>query len=184
MSLGFNPLGTTAIGGAESAQALPSISIVAAVPITASMSFGAPADITIAAVISTQASIDAVHGISAIVSVAIPVVASHNIAYGVALIGIASATTQAAASITVERYELRGEVRLGGVLVNRRVRAYLRSSGALLGESDTIVGTFSVHAGFAAAECYVTPIDMADGATDWLPPTANRIVGTLALDTA
>jgi hypothetical protein len=80
------------------------------------------------------------------------------------------------------RYELRGEVRLGGVLVNRRVRGYLRSSGALLGQADTVAGKFQVHAGFAEAECYVTPIDLDPDATDWLPPTANRVLSVLAED--
>lgn len=82
------------------------------------------------------------------------------------------------------RHELRGEVRLGGVLVNRRVRAYARDTGALLGEADTVAGKFRVHAGFAAIECYATPIDLSPGATDWLPPTANRILAVLASDTA
>lgn len=85
---------------------------------------------------------------------------------------------------TVLRYELRGEVRLSGILVNRRVRAYSRATGALLGEADTVVGRFHVPAGFAAAECYVTPIDLTEGANDWLPPTANRITSVLADDTA
>lgn len=89
-----------------------------------------------------------------------------------------------AALATVLRYELRGEVRLSGVLVNRRVRAYLRSTGALLGEVDTAVGRFCVPVGFAPAECYVIPIDLSEGATDWLPPTANRLLSVLALDTA
>lgn len=80
------------------------------------------------------------------------------------------------------RYELRGEVRLAGVLVNRRVRAYLRSSGAMVGEADTVAGRFAIHAGFAEAEHYVTPIDLDDDATDWLPPTANRVLSVLAED--
>lgn len=80
------------------------------------------------------------------------------------------------------RYELRGEVREGGVLVNRRVRAYLRSTGALVGEADTVVGKFNVPA-TSAAEHYITPIDLSEFAADWLPPTANRIVPVLAFDT-
>ena len=80
------------------------------------------------------------------------------------------------------RYELRGEVRLAGVLVNRRVRAYLRSTGAMVGEADTTAGRFAVHAGFAPAEHTVTPIDLSDDATDWQPPTANRVLSVLAED--
>lgn len=80
------------------------------------------------------------------------------------------------------RYELRGEVRLSGVLVNRRVRAYLRSTGAMVGEAETTAGRFAIHTGFAPAEHTVTPIDLSDDATDWLPPTANRVMSVLAED--
>lgn len=163
------------------------LGVVAIISVTAEASLDHTAvnvDIALSAYVDVLAVAEVAHGVAVAATAIIPVSSGQALDHGVALLGVASVTTQASASITVERYELRGEVRLGGVLVNRRVRAYLRSSGALLGESDTIVGTFSVHAGFAAAECYVTPIDMADGATDWLPPTANRIVGTLALDTA
>jgi hypothetical protein len=83
-----------------------------------------------------------------------------------------------------ERYEVRGEVREGGVLVNRRVRVYLRSTGALMGEADTVVGKFSLHTGFTQSEHYITPIDLGEFAADWLPPTANRIVPVLAYDLA
>jgi hypothetical protein len=83
------------------------------------------------------------------------------------------------------RYELRGEVRLSGVLVNRRVRAYRRDTGALVGEADTVAGRFRVNAGVGEArEHYVIPIDMSEDATDWLPPAANRIVSVLANDAA
>jgi len=82
----------------------------------------------------------------------------------------------------VERYELKGEVRLSAVLVNRRVRAYRRDTGALINEGDTVAGRFRLHTGFAAAEYYVIPIDLAAGAADWAPPCANRLVSVLAQD--
>ena len=82
------------------------------------------------------------------------------------------------------RYEVRGEVRLGGVLVNRRVRCSKRATGELMGQADTVAGRYRVHAGFDDAEVYVTAIDLADGATDWIPPTANRLGPVLADDTA
>ena len=82
------------------------------------------------------------------------------------------------------RYEVRGEVRLGGVLVNRRVRCSKRATGELMGQADTVAGRYRVHAGFDDAEVYVTAIDLADGATDWIPPTANRLVPVLADDAA
>lgn len=82
------------------------------------------------------------------------------------------------------RYEVRGEVRIAGVLVNRRVRCYKRASGALAGQTDTAAGRYRVHAGFDDAEVYVAAIDLADDATDWIPPVANRLVPVLADDTA
>jgi len=82
------------------------------------------------------------------------------------------------------RYEVRGEVRLGGVLVNRRVRCYARASGELMGQAETVAGRYRVHAGFTDAEVYVTAIDLADAATDWIPPAANRLVPVLADDAA
>ena len=82
----------------------------------------------------------------------------------------------------VERYELQGEVRQAGVLINRRVRAYRRDTGALINEGDTVGGCFRLHTGFAAAEYYVIPIDLADNAADWTPPCANRLVSVLAMD--
>lgn len=82
------------------------------------------------------------------------------------------------------RYEARGVVKQGGVLVNRRVRVYDRDSGELLGQGDTAAGKFNVHAGFTERECTVLPIDLSPGAVDWRPPVANRVLSKLADDTA
>lgn len=82
------------------------------------------------------------------------------------------------------RYELRGQVRLAGVPVERRVRAYARSTGVLLGQGDTTGGFFRIAAGFAEIECTVLPIDLDAGATDYEPPTANRVLCVLAEDGA
>jgi len=82
----------------------------------------------------------------------------------------------------VVRYEVRGEVRLQGALVNRRVRTYNRATGALIGDHNTVGGKFKVHAGFAAEEHYIIPIDLASDATDFLPPCANRVTSVLASD--
>ena len=89
-------------------------------------------------------------------------------------------------SITAQhpRYELRGQVRLAGNPVERRVRAYARSTGALLGQGDTTGGFFRIPAGFAEIECTVLPIDLATDATDYEPPTANRVLCVLAEDDA
>ena len=105
-------------------------------------------------------------------------------AHGVAGTGELTLDFLAAGVAVHPRYELRGEVRMGGVLVNRRVRAYQRESGELLGQADTEAGRFKVHAGFTAVECYVTPIDLTSDAVDWLPPTANRLLPVMADDTA
>jgi hypothetical protein len=123
------------------------------------------------------------HGVAGIASGAVDCTGAGTGAHGVA--GVASSALSIAGSgVAVhERYELRGEVREGGVLVNRRVRAYLRITGAFVSEADTIVGRFAVKVGFTPAEHYVTPIDLRDIASDWLPPTANRIVPVLAYDT-
>ena len=163
---------------------------VAAITLDASVAVLAAADavhgVAVAGVASVAATAElvGVHGVTLAAAASLPVQALQDVAHGVALDGTAAIGLSAAAGITVERYELRGEVRLSGMLVNRRVRAYSRASGALLGEADTVVGKFCVPAGFAEAECYVTPIDLSDAATDWLPPTANRITSVLALDTA
>lgn len=85
---------------------------------------------------------------------------------------------------TVVRYELRGEVRIQGVLVDRRVRAYRRGDGALVAEQDTTAGAFRIHAGFAASEHYLVPVDMSAEATDFAPPCANRVLSVLADDLA
>lgn len=83
---------------------------------------------------------------------------------------------------TVQRYELRGAVRSNGVLVNRRVRAYRRDTGAMAGEADTVLGRFIIPAGSAPAEHYLIPIDLDAGASDYAPPAANRVVSVLAQD--
>lgn len=160
------------------------ITLLATVPVTTAFDLAHGVAANSVASIPVTAELAAAHGVSVAASAIIAVTALQNIAHGVALDGIASVALTAAASIEVKRYELRGEVRLGGVLVNRRVRAYQRASGALIGEVDTVIGKFAVHAGFEPMECYITPIDLAEGATDWSPPTANRIMSVLALDTA
>lgn len=105
-------------------------------------------------------------------------------AHGVAAAGAGSVQFSGMAAAQHLRYEVRGEVRLGGVLVNRRVRCSKRATGELTGQADTVGGRYRVHAGFDDAEVYVTAIDLAGSATDWVPPTANRLVPVLADDTA
>lgn len=85
--------------------------------------------------------------------------------------------------VTHPRHVLRGEVRDQGVLVNRTVRAYLRTSGEMIAEQLTVGGRFDLHTGFEPREFYITPIDLSALATDWAPPTANRVIAVLAMDT-
>lgn len=124
------------------------------------------------------------HGVTGAGAIAFGISAAGAGAHGVAGAGAAAIPISISGEAVHQRYELRGEVRLGGVLVNRRVRAYSRDSGELLGQGDTVAGKFRVHAGFAEMECYATPIHLDPAATDWLPPTANRILAVLASDTA
>lgn len=120
------------------------------------------------------------------VAVSSPLGAAAVVGICVTLGRVAVASPLAAPSLvgTVHRYELRGEVRDQGVLVNRRVRAYRRSDGSLVTEADTAAGRFSLPVGFASAEYYVVPINLDPAATDYAPPCANRVTSVLAMDVA
>lgn len=126
----------------------------------------------------------AAHGVAGVGAGAINCTGSGTAVHGVAGVASGSLSLAGAGTAVHERYEVRGEVREGGVLVNRRVRAYLRSSGALVSETDTVGGKFNLNTGFSQAEHYVVPIDLGAFASDWLPPAANRIVPVLAYDLA
>lgn len=124
------------------------------------------------------------HGMSAAGAAVIgPVTAVASAAHGITAAGAAVIGPVVAACVAHHpRYSLKGEVRDGGVLVNRTVRAYLRSSGALIGEQMTDVGRFDIHAGFEEAEHYLLPIDLSGDAADFMPPAANRVLSVLAVD--
>lgn len=126
----------------------------------------------------------AAHGISASGSGALAFSGAGAASHGIAAAGSGALAFGGTCVAVHQRYEVRGEVRLSNVLVNRRVRCYKRSTGDLTGQVDTVVGKYRVHAGFDDGEVYVTAIDLADAATDWIPPTANRLVPVLADDTA
>lgn len=79
-------------------------------------------------------------------------------------------------------YRLHGSVRDGGDLVDRRVRVYRRSTGALVAQADTVAGVFDFDVGYAPDEYYLVPIDLANDATDWRPPCANRVLSVLVSD--
>lgn len=157
-----------------------------------------------AVTIDIEAAGEAAHGVSGTLAITLddPVVmaeAGHGVAgfeeseFGFAVGGQGAVGVAGSGTITIdagtaagvgvhERYELRGEVRDQAVLVNRRVRAYNRTTGALVAEADTVAGVFALAVGFAQAEYYVVPIDLDPLATDWTPPVANRVLAVLAQD--
>ena len=124
------------------------------------------------------------HAVGGPAVAALGVTAAGSGRHGVAGAAVATVAMSAAGVAVHPRYELRGVVMIDDVLVDRRVRAYLRSTGALVSQADTVAGKFNLPAGFAEDEFTVTPIDMSPGAVDWLPPTANRVLSVLADDVA
>lgn len=127
---------------------------------------------------------EGLHGVGGAGAAALDFSAAGIGKHGVAGAGAVVLDFAAAGVASHPRYELRGVVKIGDTLVNRHVFAYLRATGALVGEADTAAGYFAIHAGFAPAEHFVTPIDLDSDAVDWKPPTANRVLSVLAEDTA
>lgn len=125
---------------------------------------------------------DGTHGLAGDGTLSLSVDPAASGVHGVAGDGAATFTFTPACSGTHERYEVRGEVRVSGVLVDRQVRAHRRDTGEMVGEAATVAGKFHIHTGFVAREHYVVPIHLDSGATDWSPPTANRVVSVLAQD--
>ena len=137
-----------------------------------------------AGALSFSGAATAAHGVAGVGVGALAFVGAGVAAHGIAATCAGMLGFTGACAAMHLRYEVRGEVRLGGVLVNRRVRCSKRATGELMGQADTVAGVYRVHAGFDEAEVYVTAIDLAEAATDWIPPTANRLVPVLASDTA
>ena len=126
----------------------------------------------------------AAHGVAGAAGGALAFTGAGAAAHGIAATGAGAIGFTGACVAAHLRYEVRGEVRQGGVLVNRRVRCYKRSTGELMGQTDTAAGLYRVHAGFDDAEVYTLAIHLDEAATDWIPPTANRLVPVLAEDAA
>jgi hypothetical protein len=95
---------------------------------------------------------------------------------------VASPLAAPALRVTVHRYILAGNVIYGGLAVERLVRAYRRDTGQLIGSANTNNGAFVINAGFAPSEHYLLPVDTSPEATDFNPPTANRVLSVLTLD--
>lgn len=122
------------------------------------------------------------HGVAGAGAGAIGISAAGTAVHGVAGSGVASIAIGVDGTGEILRYELTGEVRFQGVLVNRLVRAYRRDTGELVGEMPTVAGRFKLHTGFAAREHYIVPIDPDELAEDYTPPIANRVLSVLAQD--
>jgi hypothetical protein len=135
-----------------------------------------------AATLDITAAASGVHGVAGSAGATLTIGAVASGAHGVSGVGECTLPFTADVVAVHVRFEVRGEVRQGGVLVNRRVRAHRRDTGELVGEGDTVAGRFHVHTGFAAREHYLVPLDLAVGATDWTPPVANHVVSVLAQD--
>jgi hypothetical protein len=132
--------------------------------------------------VSFTANGQAKHGVKGSGTASVSITGTGYAGHGIAGQGAASVSFSAAGVGRVARYELTGEVRYRGVLVNRTVRAYRRDTGALVGEQVTEAGKFKMHAGFEAREHYIIPVDLADIADDFAPPCANRVTSILAVD--
>lgn len=102
--------------------------------------------------------------------------------HGVAGQGAATLDFAPAGVAAHPRYQLRGQVQDGGVLVDRRVRAYKRSTGALIAQADTVAGLFTLDVGFTLDEFYVVPVNLSNDAEDWAPPVANRVLSVMVVD--
>lgn len=160
---------------------------LSAAPISAGTGAVASADVpgvtgTIAATLEITAEVLGSVGVAGSIATTLDITAAAAGAHGVVGTIACELTITAAVVAVHERYELRGDVRVGGVLVNRRVRAHRRDTGALAGEGDTVAGRFRIHTGFAPAEHYIVPVHLDDSATDWLPGVANRVISLLAQD--
>jgi hypothetical protein len=183
--LGFHPLAGAPIAASGAGENGVTGSIVATVSVVAAIDAEFTVsgfDIDAVAVIGLVASIAVAHGVACVGAASVAVSAGLAAAHGVAGAGVGQVTLAANIAAIHERYELRGEVRVGGVLVNRRVRAHRRDTGALTGEGDTVAGRFRIHTGFVPAEHYIVPVHLDDAATDWLPSVANRVLSVLAQD--
>lgn len=113
---------------------------------------------------------------------ALDIVGAFGTAHGVAGQAAGALAMAAAVQALHPRYHLAGQVLNEGVLVDRRVRVYSRATGELVAQADTAAGLFDIETGFAPGEYTLLPIDLANDATDWAPPTANRVLSVLRAD--
>jgi len=181
---GAGTLGFTGAGVAAHGVAATGAGVLAFAGAGAAEHTSAGVEATGAGALTFTGAGTAAHGIAATGAGGLAFAGAAAAAHGIAGVGMGALGFAGSAAAQHLRYEVRGEVRLGGILVNRRVRCYKRATGELTGQADTVAGVYRVHAGFDDAEVYATAIHLDDAATDWLPPTANRLVPVLADDTA
>lgn len=132
--------------------------------------------------LSITSGLAAVHGVSGSAEAALVLDADVQARHGIVGAAVATLGLSGAVSATFPRYQLRGVVQDGGTPVERRVRAYKRSTGALVAQGDTSGGAFVLDVGYALDEFYILPIDLSNDATDWAPPVANRVLSALVSD--
>lgn len=134
------------------------------------------------ATLSLSGEVTTSHGITgsfaALLDVDVDVQARHGVVGALA----STLTLTGGMSGLHPRYTVHGQVKDGDTLVDRRVRVYKRSTGALVAEADTVGGVFDINVGWALDEFYIIPIDLDNGATDWAPPVANRVLSALVSD--
>lgn len=145
--------------------------------------FEAPTIIgSIASTLGVSSEINARHGVAGGFAALLDVGGDLSVAHGVAGAMASTLALSGGAIALHPRYTVHGQVKDGGVLVDRRVRVYKRSTGALVAEADTVAGVFDINVGWALDEFYILPIDLSNDATDWAPPVANRVLSTLVSD--
>lgn len=163
----------------------PSLSFAAALTVTGGLdlTYSLPTyTLAIDAALSIDSDLDVRHGVTGAMSADLDIGADVALAHGVAGAFSTSLSIDGSAALLHPRFRLHGQVKDNGVLVDRRVRAYRRSTGALVAEVDTVDGEFELSVGYSVDEFYLVPIDLDNAASDWRPPVANRVLSVLVSD--
>lgn len=137
------------------------------------------ATVTVTASLPLAAAVSAQITLPAVVDATLPLSASVQVSSSQRSAVAGSLPLSASVQAQIPRYVLQGVVKDGDTLVDRRVRVYLRSTGALVAQGDTTAGAFSFDMGDTPAEYMILPVDLAADATDWAPPCANRVLSVL-----
>lgn len=147
--------------------------------------FAPPPTATVAAVLPITADVEADYSAptaSGTVDAVLPLVAAVQADSGYLSTVTAVLPITASIAALLPRYILKGVVKDGNTLVDRRVRVYRRSTGELVTQGDTTGGSFEFAVGTTQDEYLILPVDLSAGATDWAPPCANRVLSVLLTD--